>query len=241
MILFAVCNHSPLQTTQWLKTKKIEPKFTEPTKRSRGLFYYFDYAQYRSNKEVQESKASIVLFCGPIVARKIVNINLLDITINEDAPYYGIQYCKLDSKVFCNAKHDLYYHDTKYDYADAIIKVVESKSLLGSLMTAIYTLPNSIQKPVKIALIDWLCYDGSLIGLNTLMSKLIYEYRLRLTSVTQLSEILQSELATQYCEALKKGGDAIKLAAEYSISAYDINYMLSVKSTKVDYGRNNNV
>jgi hypothetical protein len=234
MILYTVCNHSPLEVTKWLAKHNIAPKYTVPNSRSRGTFYLFGTVEYKSNPSIQQSSASIVLFCGPISAKRITNAHHLDIVSNNEAPYYGIQLTRLNSNVYKRAKHCEYTFND-YDYANTIIESVESKSLLGTLMTAIYTLPNPIQKPVKIAIIDWLVYDGRIKNLPIILERLELDYKLRRTCTEQLNLILQSELAQTYALALKSGTDAETMALDYEISAYDLNYIFNVKSSKQDY------
>jgi len=239
MILYIVANHSPKQVTDWLQKKcNITPKYTSPTKRSTGLHFVFGLQEYKLCKDLQRSKVKIILFEGPITAMSIKGAKLLDLKINKEAPYYGIEYSSLNYSVFKKAEHEQCTIE-KYDYANNIIESIESKSILNPLMTAIYTVSSSAQKPVKIAVVNWLSYDGKVKNLPNLLTKLSDNVKLNSNNIAQLNSVLQSELATIYTRALKQGGDVNELAEEYNISAYDLSYILSVRSSKAEYKRNN--
>jgi hypothetical protein len=46
--------------------------------------------------------------------------------------------------------------------------------------------------------------------------------------LARLNDILSSETATLYREAMREGGDSEVLARRYGISAYEINYMRAI-------------
>lgn len=232
MILYTVVNHSPKQVEQWLNKNGISIRYT-PAKKSDSVYAVMSMNEFR---KIQNKKARVILFCGPLFACSL-QANNLDIKQNLSPPFYGIEYCPLNFKVFQKAEH-AEYESVKYDYTNNIIESLESKSLLNTLMTAIYTLPTSAQKPVKIAVINWLSYDGNTKNLPSLLGRLNDSVRLSSNGQTLLSLVLQSEIATLYAKALKTKGNAKDLAKEFEISEYDLNYMFSVRSSAKDYKKN---
>ena len=233
MKLYFVCNHSPLQFKQWLGNEVADIK-AKATKRCSGILLYTNYSQNKSTIEsLVDNNVKIVVFDGPITALSL-DANLLDIKRTETPPYYGIEFIKFNRNVWRNGLDtDLVFK--KYDHQIEIIKAIESKSLLNSLMTAIYVLPSSSQKQVKIGLINWLFFDGHRSNLGPLLTALSERTRITKNSIDQLVEIMNSELAATYAKALKQKGEASDVAKAFNISDYDIRYMQKIKGSKSDY------
>lgn len=233
MILYIVANHSPTLVTEWLAKKhKIVPSNAKLTSKSSGVFYIFGLQEFKALRDIHKSSARIILFEGPITAMGFEGANLLDLKLESSSPYYGIKYSSLDSTVFKKAAHYNVYPFKKYCYYNNIIKAIESKSILNPLMTTIYSLPSTSQKHVKVEVVNWFSYDGKVKNLPSLMLEISKEVKISSTVVTQLISILSSDLAALYCKAIKTKGTSEELAERYGISAYDLNYMLSVKSKR---------
>ena len=232
MQLFFVCDHSPKQFVDWLGDEAQDIK--KLSKRPKGILLFTGYMPNRNTIEsLAKSTAKLVVFDGPLTA-KSYGVNFLDIRATTSPPYYGIEFIKLNKAVW-NKAVDYEYTCSKYDLQATIIGSLESKSLLNALMTAIYTLPSASQKLVKVALINWLFFDGRVKNIGTLLQILSQRTKISKNSTDQLIEIMSSELAHIYHEAIHQKGDVGVIAAEYDISDYDIRYMQKIKGTKQEY------
>lgn len=232
MQLFFVCDHSPVQFTNWLGEEAQNIK--KVSKRPNGIILLTSYNLNRNYIESIKTDAKIVVFDGPITAKSFKHANLLDLKATESPPYYGIEFTKLNKSVWTKPI-DYVRHYIKYDHQAVIIKSIEAKSLLNDLMTAIYVLPSSSQKMVKVALINWLFYDGHIRNVSTLLQILSEKTKITRNSGDRLIEIMSSELAQTYHEALQQKGDAKQVADDYDISDYDIRYMQQIRCTKAEY------
>ena len=234
MKLFFVCNHSPSQFKTWLGDEADTIKI-KASKRTNGILMFTSYGQNRSKIEalVPNPNVKIIVFDGPITALS-TDGNLLDIRRTESPPYYGIEFTKFNRVIWRNGL-DTTLTFKKYDHQLTIIGAIESKSLLNSLMTAIYVLPAGSQKQVKIGLINWLFFDGRKTNIVPLLQALSERTKITRNSIDQLVEIMSSELAATYYEALKQKGDAADVAKAFDISDYDIRYMQQIKGSKTEY------
>lgn len=233
MKLFFVCNNSPNQFKAWLKDESTLIK--KPSKRCDGIVLLIGLANNKTLIEsMLKSTAKVVVFDGPITAMSYES-NRLDIANNNVAPFYGIEFKKLDRSLWKRASDVESLQYKKYDHQAAIIEAIGSKSLLNSLMTAIYKLAISSQKQVKEALINWLFFDGNVNNIRPLLNSIAAHVKISQDAIEKLHIIMCSDLAQTYYDALKQKKDVDELAKEYELSSYDLRYMLSQKMTKLEY------
>lgn len=118
---------------------------------------------------------------------------------------------------------------THFDIIQLSVDEVKAKrTLLNQLMTFIYTLPRAThQTPIKEYVCNWMLSKSTLVKLNADLAKMKAS-PLTDKQRARLNDILSSETALIYREAMREGGDSEALARRYVISAYEINYMRAI-------------
>ena len=118
---------------------------------------------------------------------------------------------------------------TDFDIIKMSVDEVKAKrTLLNQLMTFIYTLPRAThQTPIKECVCNWMLSKSTLVKLNADLAKMKAS-PLTDKQRARLNDILSSETALIYREAMREGGDSEALARRYVISAYEINYMRAI-------------
>lgn len=110
----------------------------------------------------------------------------------------------------------------------SVDEVKAQRTLLNQLMTFIYQLPRAThQSVIKERICNWMASRNTLVKLNADLAKLKGS-PLNDKQRARLNDILSSETALIYREAMREGGDSEALARRYGISAYEINYMRAI-------------
>jgi hypothetical protein len=207
----------------------IEPEGKLPKKKPDGVQYVvaFSLKDLRRNLVCHASfkDVTFLVFDTPI-ALSAFNIPRMDFKIGGDIHIDGFECSPLNLNLDVEPTTLV---RTGFDIVQASVDEVKTlRTLLNQLMTFIYQLPRAThQTPIKELVCGWMCSTRTLVTLNNNLDKLKGS-PLTPKQRARLNEILSSETALIYKEAMREGGESNDLARRYGISAYEINYMRAI-------------
>lgn len=262
MKYYGSCFHSPGQVIAWLGKQSVElrhihvvgPDDKLPERlRNKPIILFLGKPALSRNKKVVESNAyknkQAIWLSDPITLMSFKNIQPLDYKIGDDLLEGFVEPKRLSSKAFTYGDTDGQFPERQHGDVTKLLveKVKERGSILNPLMSLIYTLPNSThQKPVKVGICHWMFYGGQPDTLDTILDIIHSKARLNPKIRERLTAVLLSDNGDRYRKAFqvvvrklkkKKEIDYDALAADHSISAYDMRYMRSVVA---DYSKHGN-
>lgn len=200
-----------------------------PKRKPKDVSYvlFFSMKDFRRNLPCPAPYAELVflVFDTPI-ALSAFTIKHMDFKIGTDVHIDGFECKPVDLNLdFAHTE----IARTGFDIVQASVDEVKAKrTLLNQLMTFIYTLPRAThQKPIKEAICTWMASRNTLVKLNGDLGRMKAS-PLTAKQLARLNDILSTETALIYREAMREGGDSEVLATRYGISAFEINYMRAV-------------
>ena len=121
----------------------------------------------------------------------------------------------------------------RIDVVDQVVSKVDSfTSILSTLMTFVYTMPNSThQKPVKELACSWLASTADQSELKQRINTLARQIVLTDKQKSRLYEILTSPAAAEYkraMQSIKSDADVQAVAMQSKLSAYEIRYIMHI-------------
>jgi len=207
----------------------LAPDAILPKRRPKKIDYvvFFSLKDLRRNIDCHPSfyDTIFMVFDTPIVLSGY-NLKTMDYKIGSDVHIDGFECLPLNLELNVESGSVM---RTGFDIINASVEEVKAqRTLLNQLMTFIYTLPRAThQTPIKVLVCNWMISKGSLVKLNADLEKMKAS-PLNQKQLARLNDILSSETANLYREALHEGGDSEALARRYGISAYEINYMRAI-------------
>ena len=207
----------------------VEPEGKLPKRKPSGVEYavMFSLKDMRRNLDCHASfkDVTFLVFDTPI-ALSAYNIRHMDFKIGGDIHIDGFECSPLNLNLDVEP---ITLSRTGFDIVQASVDEVKTlRTLLNQLMTFIYQLPRAThQTPIKELVCAWMGSNRTLVTLNNNLDKLKGS-PLTPKQRARLNEILSSETALIYREAMREGGESDVLARRYGISAYEINYMRAI-------------
>lgn len=206
----------------------IPPGALLPKKKSKHPYLlFFTLKDMRRNGKFLDKYADriILVFDSPI-ALSTYQMNYMDFKVGTDLHIDGFECTGLDWE------REVVEYPFERSDTDLVRMSVEEvkaqRTVLNQLMTFIYSLPNSThQTPVKATVCGWM---GSRNTIQHLIKTLKANRDCPMSDkqYARLADILTSETALIYRNAMREGGDSEDLARRYGISAFEINYMRAV-------------
>lgn len=240
---FGVANHSPEDVVSaLLKSRAIRasdigilPPTAKVDVRFKHLLMLSTADLARNFKRLDNADTKVFVFSDPISLSEFSGLRGIDYANVDD---FSFKRMPLDvTSVFKSTPVEI--HRRRGDFLPRLIASVKHGSLLTPLMTFIYSLSSQNQNLVKHAAVRFL-YEG--------MSQrwLADEVSLCLTerASDKLLALLTTSVAETYATAMKqvratrkakKEVDLASLAKQFSISDYELSYMLSVLTSKEKY------
>uniref|UniRef100_S5WBB7 Uncharacterized protein n=2 Tax=Pseudomonas phage PaBG TaxID=1335230 RepID=S5WBB7_9CAUD len=207
----------------------VAPDEKLPKRRPKGIDYVimFSVKDMRRNLDAHQSFEPVVflVFDTPI-ALSGYTIQHMDFKIGSDVHIDGFECIPLNLNLSIDSKP---FERSGLDIVQLSIEEVKAqRTLLNQLMTFIYSLPRAThQRPINSAVCSWMGSKTTLVKLNNDLAKM-RDSPLTAKQLARLNDILSSETAVLYREAMREGGDSEVLARRYGISAYEINYMRAI-------------
>ena len=237
---FGVANHSPEDVVSALmKFRNIRasdigilPPAAKVDVRFKHLLMLSTADLARNFKRLDSADTKVFVFSDPISLAEFSGLRGIDYANIDD---FSFKRMPLDiTSVFKSTPVEI--HRQKNDFLPRLIASVTHGSLLTPLMTFIYSLSSQNQNTVKRAAVRFL-YEG--------LSQrwLADEVSLCLTerASDKLLSILTTSIAEAYAVAMqqvravrkaKKDVNIAALAKQFSVSDYELSYMLSVLTSK---------
>lgn len=207
----------------------VAPDAILPKRRPRKIDFvvFFSMKDLRRNIDCHKSFYDTVfmVFDTPI-ALSAYSIKHMDFKIGSDVHIDGFECTPLNLDLNVESGSIM---RTGFDIVNASVDEVKAqRTLLNQLMTFIYTMPRAThQTPIKVVICNWMLSKSTLVKLNADLAKM-KSSPLTPKQLARLNDILSSETANLYREAMQEGGDSEALARRYGISAYEINYMRAI-------------
>jgi hypothetical protein len=200
---------------------KRKPKLTE-------FVLFLGIKDLRRNINYHKSFDDVLflVFDTPI-ALSAFNFRHMDFKIGADIHIDGFETKPV--KFDFEAIQSLPIERTGFDIVQMSVDEVKAqRTLLNHLFTFIYTLPRAThQTPIKELICKWMASRHTLVKLNGDLTRM-KNSPLNDKQRARLNDILSSETALIYREAMREGGESEGLARRYGISAYEINYMRAI-------------
>lgn len=182
----------------------------------------------RRNLEHHKSFESVIflVFDTPIALSQF-NFRHMDFKIGADLHIDGFE-CKPISLDF-ETITPIVLQRTHFDIVQKSVDEVKAqRTLLNQLMTFIYSLPRAThQTPVKELICRWMGSRNTMVKFNKDLDNM-KSCPMTPKQRGRLNDILSSETALLYREAMREGGESEVLARRYDISAFEINYMRAI-------------
>lgn len=208
----------------------LEPDALLPKRKPKPIEFvlFFSAKDLRRNINYHKSFDNTVflVFDNPITLAGY-NFTAMDFKAGSDLHIDGIKCLPL--KLDFDAIQPIGLERTRFDLVQMSVDEVKAqRTLLNQLMTFIYSLPRAThQNPIKEKVCSWMASRNTLVKLNGDLTRLKGS-ALNDKQRARLNDILSSETALLYREAMREGGDSEVLARRYGISAYEINYMRAI-------------
>ena len=248
--VFGVSNHSPEAFVRALvKFKRATPadigilpvnfhlSDKKPTKHT--FLFFLTVSDLMRNLEVLKTPkyegCSAVVFSNPMRLNELVGIQPLDFAPNPEYQGFGFLLKTLDMQKVRTFKGSETVERRSGKYLARLVEHVQQGSLLNPFMTFIYTLPSSMQGPVKTSVLKWL-YSGKPDSYLNKAFDSIEQGNVTARIRTKLKDILLTEVGRSfqaafktYREAKKAGSVNVpKIAKAHQVSDYELRYILSV-------------
>jgi hypothetical protein len=252
--VYGVANHTPDQTYLWLKKRfDITPKLVtilplgtrlrgKHRNKLKTIVFCLTYQDFNYNKDILRNNI-VFIFSSPLRLWEYKGIIALDYKESDDPQRHGIQ---LFNEFFEQPDLDQNNGDVvKEPNRTYLTKILEETrsfgSLLRPLMTFVYTTPSSThQKPIKIAICQWLYYGGIEKDLLNIIDSIDSQIKLTEKHKLKLKDLLLSDQGDRYRAAFtklrqaKEKGVAIpyeQLTKEFEVSGFEMRYIKSVIDT----------
>ena len=254
--VFGVANHSPCQ----IRSALVKSGIVEKASAMSILMPGASLAQTTKHKVVlvlciqdlmrnlrfvnsdQYKGHKFLVFGSPVLLGDLHGVHPLDYKPEPDARTHGYALLPLKRAALGSIAKASYdpVRKVKGSFMSKLIGTVIKGSLLGPLMTYIYTLPSSThQTPVKHIIAQWLYSGKDLHDLGRMLDSLRH-IQITPKIKARFAELLSTEAACcfqQVFAAYKKnpktsnGQDALpQICKQHGVDAYEVRYLLSVLS-----------
>lgn len=182
---------------------------------------------------------TFVVFGSPMKLSELTSMVPVDYEKDTDLRSHGYVACTVKRSVIRQMQSPAIktkpVSKSKEEFVVKLISTVINGSLLGPLMTFIYTLPNSThQGPLKVEVARWLVSGSNLLDLHARfdrMSGLHLTHKIKQKFV----EILDSEVGKNFRAFFKeykqtRAASIVPLCKKFNIDPYEVRYLLSVLS-----------
>lgn len=253
MKFYGAAYHSVSAIKKWLGKQGVTENMilvigdnaTVPARTSKKILIFLNKATLARNKKALRApvytKKQVFLLEDPITLIAYDNVTLIDCAKGKELLEEIVVRKRLGNFKLGDCEGDFPIRSKRPPLTNELIeKVKERGSILNAFMSLVYTLSSAThQKPVKTGICHWFFYGGSAEQLTATLN-IVQAHAPMSDSIRQrITAILVGDTGAKYTKAFKlvratlmkkQDVDYDALAAEYSISAYDMRYIRSIVS-----------
>lgn len=249
MFCYGVCNHSPDQVVTFLTKRKVIQSLADvelitagtilkKTPKSSVVFFlsisdFLRNVQFINGDKMEQHQ--VFVFGSPLRLNELNDCYILDMEHNPSCRGLGFTLLhRLDVAKYRQARKSQDVHRKTHEYLTVLTDNIKVGSLLGPLMTYIYTLPSSShQTPVREAVCRFIYYGKPLSELTNVLDE-IKGIVISKRTHQALMEILDSEVGRNYVSAFKeyrekkKDGSNVNLAPlcrKFNVHDFEMKYI----------------